>query len=78
MENYSFEQFWKDLDDGFQIYFDYMDLRYLIYKMKKNCYKKELVTEVEKCPHQKNEIVTLKYVRDLFEHMSNFEYKYLD
>ena len=44
MENYSFEQFWKDLDDGFQVYFDYMEMRYLIYKMKKNCYKKELIT----------------------------------
>ena len=36
--DYSFSQFWKDLDDGYQIYFDYMDIRYLIYKMQKNCY----------------------------------------
>ena len=43
MEDYSFEKFWKDLDDGYQIYFDYMDIRYLIYKLKKNCYKKELL-----------------------------------
>ncbi len=77
MENYSFEQFWKDLDDGYQIYFDYMDMRYLIYKMKANCYKKELISSKEKCPQQKNEIITLKSVKDLFEFMENFEYRSL-
>lgn len=77
MENYSFEQFWKDLDDGYQLYFDYMDKRYLIYKMQKNCYKKELITITEKSPLQRNEIITLKSLRDLFEFMQNFEYKSL-
>ena len=24
MEKYSFEQFWKDLNEGYQLYFDYM------------------------------------------------------
>ena len=57
MENYSFEQFWMDLRDGYQIYFDYMDVRYLIYKMQKNCYKKEMITELKKSPLQKNEII---------------------
>lgn len=75
MENYSFKHFWKDLDDGYQIYFDYMDIRYLIYKMQKNCYKKEMISEKPKCPHQKNEIMTLKGVKDLFDYMENFEYK---
>ena len=75
MDNYSFEQFWVDLRDGYQIYFDYMDVRYLIYKMQKNCYKKEMITELKKSPLPKNEIITLKRVRELFDFMSNFEYK---
>ena len=75
MENYSFEQFWIDLRDGYQIYFDYMDVRYLIYKMQKNCYKKEMITELKKSPLPKNEIITLKRVKELFDFMSNFEYK---
>ena len=75
MENYTFNQFWKDLDNGYQIYFDYMDIRYLIYKMQKNCYKKEMITIKEKSPLQKNEIITLKRVKELFEFMENFEYK---
>ena len=74
-KEYSFQQFWKDLNDGYQIYFDYMEVRYLIYKMQKNCYKKELITELKKSPLQKNEIMTLKGVRDMFDFMSNSEYK---
>lgn len=74
-KEYSFQQFWKDLNDGYQIYFDYMEVRYLIYKMQKNCYKKELITELKKSPLQKNEIMTLKGGRDMFDFMSNFEYK---
>lgn len=77
MENYTFQQFWKDLDDGYQIYFDYMEIRYLIYKMQKNCYKKEMITEKAKCPIQKHEIITLKHVKELFDFMENFEYKSL-
>ena len=72
---FTFEQFDKNLDDGYQIYFDYMGIRYLIYKMQKNCYKKEMVTELKKSALQKNEIITLKRVQELFEFMSNFEYK---
>jgi len=74
-EEYTFEQFWKDLDDGYEIYFDYMEMRYLIFKLRKNCYKKELITIKEKSPVQKNEIITLKRVRELFDFMENFEYK---
>lgn len=74
-KEYSFQQFWKDMNDGYQIYFDYMEVRYLIYKMQKNCYKKEMITELKKSPLQKNEIMTLKGVRDMFDFMSNFEYK---
>ena len=40
MDNYSFQQFWKDLNNGYQIYFDYMEIRYLIYKLQKIAIKK--------------------------------------
>ena len=75
MEDYTFEKMWVDLRDGYQIYFDYMDVRYLIYKMQKNCYKKEMITELKKSPLPKNEIITLKRLKELFDFMSNFEYK---
>ena len=34
-KNYTFEMFWEDLDNGFEIYYTYMESRYLIYKMDK-------------------------------------------
>ena len=45
--------------------------------MQKNCYKKEMVTENSKSPQPKNEIMTLKGVKDMFDFMENFEYKVL-
>ena len=33
MQEYTFNHFWKDLDDGLEIYYNYMDKRYLIYKL---------------------------------------------
>ena len=35
MDNYSFQQFWKDLNNGYQIYFDYMEIRYKKIAIKK-------------------------------------------
>ena len=46
-EGYSFNKFWKDLDDGLEIYYTYMDKRYLMYKLTKNCYKQELLTDAK-------------------------------
>ena len=74
-ESYNFNKFWEDLNNGFQIYYTYMDCRYLIYKMAKNCYKNELVEAKPKCPHQKNAILTLKRVKELFDYMEDLEYK---
>ena len=74
-EDYTFNQFWKDLDNGLEIYYTYMDKRYLMYKLTKNCYKQELIDNNEKSPHPKMLILTLKRVRELFEYMSDFEYK---
>lgn len=76
MQEYTFNHFWKDLDDGLEIYYNYMDKRYLIYKLTKNCYKQELITDPnEKSPHPKMSILTLKRVKELFEFMTEFEYR---
>ena len=74
-KNYTFEQFWEDLDDGFQIYYKYMDKKYLLYKVTKNCYKQELLTIEQKSPIQKNAMLTLKRVKELFPYMEELEYK---
>ena len=73
-ENYTFEMFWEDLDNGYKIYYTYMNCRYLIYKLTKNCYKNELIKAPEKSPYQKNAIYTLKRVRELFPFMKDKEY----
>ena len=74
-KDYKFEQLWKDLDTGYQIYFTYMDVRYLLVKLKKNCYSKEVIQSKDKSPHPKMQIVTLKTVSELFPYMENIEYK---
>ena len=75
-EGYSFNKFWKDLDDGLEIYYTYMDKRYLMYKLTNNCYKQELLTDAkEKSPHPRMSILTLKRVKELFPYMENIEYK---
>ena len=73
-ENYTFEMFWEDLNNGYRIFYTYMDCKYLIYKLTKNCYKNELIDAPEKCPHQENAIYTLKRVKELFPFMTSMEY----
>ena len=75
MQEYTFNHFWKNLDDGLEIYYTYMDKRYLMYKLTKNCYKQELISDDEKSPHPKMSILTLKRVKELFPYMEEFEYK---
>lgn len=78
MDNYTFNHFWKDLNDGLEIYYTYMGNRYLIYKLTKNCYKQELISKDEKNPQPKIAIVTLKTVKELYDFMEDFEYKIMD
>lgn len=73
--DYSFEQLWKDLNDGYQIYYTYMGTRYLLSKLTKNCYSKEIVKFNGKGPHPKTQIVTLKSVMELHPFMEEIEYK---
>ena len=34
---YTFEEFYKNLEDGYQIYFTYVRNRYLLFKTSENC-----------------------------------------
>ena len=74
-KNYSFEQLWKDLRDGYQIYYTYMGMRYLLSKLNKNCYSREIVKFDGKGPHPRNQIITLKTVKELYPFMEDIEYK---
>ena len=75
MKEYTFERLWKELNEGYQIYYTYMDKRYILSKLDKNCYSRALVNKDEKGPHPKRQIVTLKAVKELFEFMEDIEYK---
>jgi hypothetical protein len=43
MENYTFDEFEKILDDGYQVYFTYLKNRFLLFKSAKNCYTQKLI-----------------------------------
>jgi len=75
MENYTFERLWKELNEGYQIYYTYMDKRYMLSKLDKNCYSRQLINKDEKGPLPKSQIVTLKAVKELFDFMEDIEYK---
>ena len=75
MNDYTFERLWKELNEGYQIYYTYMGNRYMLSKLDKNCYARELVNYNGKGPHPKRQIVTLKAVKELFEFMEDIEYK---
>ena len=43
MEGYTFDEFEKILDDGYQVYFIYLKNRYLLFKTAENCYTQKLI-----------------------------------
>ena len=75
MNDYTFERLWKELNEGYQIYYTYMGNRYVLSKLDKNCYERELVNYNGKGPHPRRQIVTLKAVKELFDWMEDIEYK---
>ena len=75
MEEYTFERLWKELDEGYEIYYTYLNNRYLLTKLKKNCYSRELVTQAKQQPHPRKLIITLKSVKETFPFMEDMEYK---
>ena len=75
MDNYTFNDFYSDLNNGFQIYLEYVNNRYLIYKTSDNCYTQELIDYEEKNPQPRIAIITKKRLKEIFLYSTNFEYK---
>lgn len=76
MENYTFEQMWLDLKNGYQIYYTYVDNRYLLFKTTENCYTQKLIeSKSKKSSQPKMLMLTLKRVREIFPYMEDIEYK---
>lgn len=75
MENYTLEDFEKDLNNGFQIYLTFVNNRYLIYKTNENCYTQELIDYDEKNPQPRIIMITYKRLKEIFKHSTELEYK---
>lgn len=75
MNNYTFENFEKDLDNGYQIFFTYVRNRYVVFKTSENCYTQKLISETPKNPQPLLQIVTHKRIFEMFPFMEDFEYK---
>lgn len=75
MENYTFEDFEKDLNNGFQIYMTFVNNRYLVYKTNVNCYTQELIDYDEKNPQPRMTIITYKRLKEIFKYSTDLEYK---
>ena len=74
MENYTLDRMKQDLDNGFGIYFDYNNNRYLMHKVSENCYSQKLITIREKSPHAHMSLISSKALKEMHPFMSNFEY----
>ncbi len=75
MENYTFEEFEEILNSGYQIYFTYLENRYLLFKTTENCYTQKLIHVGAKNPPPKMSMVTKKYLMEVFPFMQDMEYK---
>ena len=60
MENYTFEDMWLDLKNGYQIYYTYVRNRYVLFKTAKNCYTQKLISDNPKNPQPRMTMLTLK------------------
>lgn len=76
MEKYSFEEFEKILDEGYQVYFTYLKNRYLVFKTTENCYTQKLIHVGQKNPPARMSMITKKYLMEVFPFMEDMEYKF--
>ena len=72
---YTFNKFSKDLDDGYKILFNYVRNRYVVYKVKDNCYMQELVEQMSRNPVPEKAMITTKAIKQMFPYMEEMEYK---
>lgn len=75
MDKKAFEEFEQELDNGFQVYFTYVNNRYLVFKSTENCYTQKLITISEKNPQPRNLMITKKRLKEMFPFMEDVEYK---
>ena len=78
MEKYTFEQFKLELDNGFQVYFTYVNNRYLVFKTTDNCYTQKLISIHDKNPQPRMAMITHKRLKEMFPFMEDIEYKIID
>lgn len=74
-EKYTFERFDKELDKGFQVYFTYVNNRYLVFKTADNCYTQKLISVHDKNPQPRMAMITKKRLKEIFPFMEEIEYK---
>ena len=60
MNDYTFEKFERDLDNGYQIFFTYVRNRYVVFKTSENSYTQKLITEHPKNPQPRISMITYK------------------
>ena len=75
---YTFNRFSKDLDDvddGYKILFNYVRNRYVVYKVKENCYMQELVEQMSRNPVPEKAMITFKAIKQMFPFMEEIEYR---
>ena len=72
---YTYKQFSEDLDNGYKILFNYVRNRYVVYKVRENCYMQELVEQMSRNPAQEKSMITTKAVKQMFPYMTEIEYK---
>lgn len=75
MQDYTFEDMWLDLKNGYQIYYTYVRNRYVLFKTAENCYTQKLLTDDPKNPQPRMAMLTLKRVQEIFPDMEDIEYK---
>ena len=74
-KEYTFEMMYEDMRNGYQIYYTYVNNRYLLFRTAKNCYTQKLISSDTKNPQPKSTIITLKRVLEIFPFMEDIEYK---
>ena len=74
-ETYSYRKFDSDLNNGYKVFFTFVNNRYVVYKTNANCYTQELVDYDESNPQPRKSIITKKRLKELFKYSTDFEYK---
>lgn len=74
-KDYDFERLENELNDGFQVYFTYVNNRYLVFKTTQNCYTQKLISIHDKNPQPRMAMITRKRLKEMFPFMEEIEYK---